>query len=263
MLNHRPRAALLWSGVAAVALLVSSANAGRLVMSQDINGFAELRSTATDANFVVNVADWLTESSDGQRILAVESAPGDIHRGFAPGVRSALSDAGYDVDFISATPSPGNLALSNSNDLNLGDYDAIFLGVTFPAPLSTLGSSALLDYVNNGGSLFTYGGVTMDFSDEADLLNPVLEAFGLAYSGVGNSSFGTNTSAFDHPIFNSVDHVSGQNGHGIVSLGTNDDQVELFGEVSDGAAFAAAQIIPEPSSLALLLAASLLLNRRR
>jgi len=200
-----------------ILLLASSAfAAGRIVVGHDVNTLGTFVAGTNEDQFAVNLARWLTGATSG-KVLAVESSPGDGTRDYALSVKAALASAGFTVTYISdpATVSAETLA-------NLQAYDAVFVGETFPTQTS-ISPSVLTQYVNSGGNVYMYGGVDESPSGEAALLNPFLQAFGLAFDTTTYNGLNSVNITSTHPIFNGLTGktLGSGNGQDIHDLSTN------------------------------------------
>jgi RHS repeat-associated protein len=189
---------------------------GRIVAGHDVNTLSSSVAGPNEDQFAVNLARWLTAASAG-KILAVESAPSDGTRNYAPSVKAALAAANFTVNYIS------NAAIVSAVTLaDLEEYDAVFVGITYPVE-TTISPSVLTQYVNAGGNVYIYGGVDGIPSGEAAFLNPFLQNFGLAFDTVSYNGLTLVNITSTHPIFNGLTGktLGSGNGQDIHDLGTN------------------------------------------
>jgi RHS repeat-associated protein len=189
---------------------------GRIVAGHDVNTLGSFVAGPNEDQFAVNLARWLTAASAG-KLLAVESAPSDGTRNYAPSVKAALAAANFTVNYIS------NPAIVSAVTLaDLEEYDAVFVGITWPVE-ATISPSVLSQYVNAGGNVYIYGGVDAGASGEAAFLNPFLQNFGLAFDTGSYNGLNSVNITSTHPIFNGLTGktLGSGNGQDIHDLGTN------------------------------------------
>jgi hypothetical protein len=185
-----------------------SARANAIVVGHDINTLGSSVAGSQEATFAVNVAAFLTEDSPTKNLLLFESNPGDGTRNFAPGVVSALTDAGFSVTVTPDYTTP------------FVTFDAIYIAQDFPT-VGFLDNAALINYVNSGGGVYLAGGVGPSPASEAAGWSTFLNNYGLAfvsttYNGINNVAI-TDT----HPIFTGITALGSGNGQSIIPLGTN------------------------------------------
>ena len=196
---------------------------GRIVVSHNVNTLSTSIAGEQETVFATNVAEWLIGEQGGS-ILAIESNS-DRGRDYAPGIESALTDAGFD------------LTVTQETDFSLSElqaYDAVFLGQTFPM-LGVVDNQALIDYVNSGGSVYLYAGVGPNAIQEAANWDEFLNAFGLDFANQYNDVFsGTFTS--DHPIFDGVETLASSHGLSVIDLEPNNLNNQIVQSRVDGTA---------------------------
>lgn len=211
-----------------LASALMAAASGRIVAAHDVNTLATEKAGADEQRFAVNVAQWLMGARSGH-ILAIESLPTDSARNYASSVRDALNAAGFTVTYRSNLGNSGEVAALTLADLEA--YDAVFVGITWPKPYTTIAPDVLTSYVERGGNVYIYGGVDSYAWDEAPLLNPFLSAFGLAFAANDYNGLMNVTVTSTHPIFNGVAQLGCGNGQSVINLGTNPNaQVVQFVE---------------------------------
>jgi hypothetical protein len=101
----------------------SAGTNGRVVIAHDVNTFASNRAGEQERLFAVNVAKWLTPTTNSS-ILAVESNASDPERNYDAAVLDAITQAGFKLDVTSRV----DFTLSE-----LLQYQAIFVGQIYPA----------------------------------------------------------------------------------------------------------------------------------
>ena len=213
-LTTNNEAVALASGFTVNPAVLSS---GRIVAGHDVNTLSSSLAGPNESQFAVNIATWLTGATSG-KILAVESSPGDSTRDYSPVVKSALSNAGFAVTYVSNSSTVSALTLSD-----VQQYGAIFVGETFPTRAS-ISPSVLTQYVKGGGNVYVYGGVGQEPAVEAAFFNPFLQVFGLAFDTASyNGLFSPILVTSTHPIFNGITGKTLGSGIGqdIYDLGTN------------------------------------------
>jgi RHS repeat-associated protein len=189
---------------------------GRIIVGHDVNTLGSFVAGANEDQFAVNLAQWLTGATTG-KILAVESSPGDGTRDYAPSVKAALATAGFTVTYISDPSAVSTVTLSN-----LQQYNAVFVGITWPT-VASINTTVLTQYVNSGGNVYIYGGVDGNPAIEAPFLNPFLQAFGLAFDTAAYNGLASVNITSTHPIFTGITGktLGCGNGQDIHDLGTN------------------------------------------
>ena len=210
-------------------------------------------------NFVLNIAEFLTDQSSGADVLAYSQNFGLTGSNLA----NAMTSAGH--SWTVDTSATFDLAL-------LQQYDAVYVG----GRINGIDPDAqvLVDYVNGGGNVFIMGGAGStggyggDPVLEAAAWNPFLNEFGLAFSTVYDAGSGTfDPVDTDHPIFNGVDGLFQSVGQGIIDLDNNDSRAQTYlnfltsGDETRGR-YATYQI-PAPSTISLLACAGMAARRRR
>ena len=184
---------------------------GRIVVSHDVNTFANQYGGVPEQQFAVNVAEFLTENNDKQ-ILVVESDPNDPTRNFSQTVKDALSAANFNVVYTVEV----GFSLSQ-----LQEYGAVFTGIRSPSD-AMIDANILIEYVNQGGNVYVFAGVSDSPGLEASLLNGFLTPFGINFND--NYNFLTTFNAIitsSHPIFDDVPSLFCDNGNSLIDLGTN------------------------------------------
>jgi hypothetical protein len=184
---------------------------GRIVASHDVNTLSSQCDDAMSQVFVVNVARFLAGSQSGS-ILAIESYP-DGYRNYAPGIRTALANAGFSVTYASSTA----FTLPE-----LQEHDAVFSGALHPS-LTGIDGAVLAAYVRGGGNVYVYGGTGPDPAAEARVLNSFLSSFGLEFSPAGYNGITSVKITSPHVIFDGVTTLCSGVGQSIRDLGTNPD----------------------------------------
>ena len=222
-----------------------NADASSIVVGHDINTLATSPTipSGQEPAFAVNVATFLTSGSASKNLLLFESNPGDAIRNFAPSVLTALTNAGFALTVTSnyATPFTG--------------FDAIFVAQDFPVA-GFLNNSALISYVNAGGSVYLAGGVGTSAAVEAAGWSTFLNNYGLAFATSYN---GLSTVAITsvHPIFAGITNLGSGNGQSIINLGTNPNaQIVQFAGTQGVYAVvnvAGTTTVPEPPTYLLSL----------
>jgi hypothetical protein len=233
-----------WGSLVACLLggAAARADASAIVVGHDINTLGSAVAGAQEAQFAVNVANFLTAGDPTKNLLLFESNPGDATRNLAAGVLTALSAAGFAVTVTSnyATPFAG--------------FDAVFVTQDFPT-VGFLNNTDLINFVNGGGGVYLAGGVGNVAATEAAGWSTFLTNYGLAfantYNGINNVAI---TSA--HPIFVGITSLNSGNGQSILNLGTNPNAVIVQTQNSQGM-YAVVTVpdgtpVPEPGSLLLL-----------
>jgi hypothetical protein len=233
-------------GILAVLILLGGTagkvNANAIVVSHDINTLGTIVAGSQETTFAVNVASFLTAAHATKNLLLFESNPGDGTRNFASNVLSALASAGFTATVTAnyATPFAG--------------FDAIFVAQDFPT-VGFLSNTALINYVNAGGSVYLAGGVGPSAAIEAAGWSVFLNNYGLAFASEYNGiNSVTITSA--HPIFAGITALGSGNGQSIIDLGTNPNAQIVQAQGGQGM-YAVVTIpsevaVPEPSTMLLL-----------
>jgi choice-of-anchor C domain-containing protein len=183
---------------------------GNLVVSHDINVLATNRAGEMERKFAVNTATWLAGGTFGKKLLAIESSPTDGERDYASSVEDAWRNAGF------------NLTVTQNYSwtaTQLQAFDVVFLAQKDTSLF--IDNGLLINYLNNGGSIYLAGGVGPSPSDEAAGWATFLNHFGLAFErGSYNGFFSTPITVL-HPIFDGITSLNCGNGQSITSLGVN------------------------------------------
>jgi hypothetical protein len=239
------------AGVAAILLIAigaSNAAAGAIVVGDDVNTFSTSRAGPNEAQFAVNVANFLTAGHSTKNLLLFEATPGDSTRDFSPVILNSLTSAGYSV------------TVTTNYTMPFTSFDAIFTEEKFPT-ITFLNNNTLIDYVDSGGGVYLVGGVGTDTpasaAQEAAGWATFLNNFGLGLEPVYNHF--TNipiTSA--NPLFTGVTSLNVGNGQSIIDLGTNPNAqiIQTFQGQNVIAEVTGSQVsvVGEPTTLSLLFA---------
>ena len=258
-------------GIAALTLLVSSFTTagaqGRIFVNNDEWTLdASGRTQAGSANvtqFTRNVASWLTGGTSGSVLIA----SGNF--GFpTAGIGGDLSTGGY--TFTTTNNNAG------ANLATFAGYSAVFVDASTVAAVDNAQLQAdLQSYVLGGGSVFVnFGTGVLSSANEAAAFNTFLDYFGIqaassynGIAGVHNTSTWSTEAPYGAALFTGVSGLYSNNGNSLSLAGLNGAgyTAQLFG---DGlyAASARASVVPEPSTVTLLvagLAAIAMAARRR
>jgi hypothetical protein len=224
--------------------------ANAIVVGHDINTLGSTVAGAQEDSFAVNVASFLTSGSPVRSLLLFESNPGDGTRNFATGVLNALSAAGFVV------------TVTSNYSTSFAGYDAVFVAQDYPI-VGFLDNTALVNYVDGGGSVYLAGGVGPSAGTEAAGWSGFLNHYGLAYATAYNGINSVTITGTD-PIFSGITALRSGNGQSILDLGTNPNAHIV--QFSGTQGVYAVVSVPEPGN-ALLLAGGLvvlsLLRRRQ
>ncbi|MCU7838462.1 MAG: hypothetical protein KZQ94_03655 [Candidatus Thiodiazotropha sp. (ex Troendleina suluensis)] len=191
---------------------------GKIIAVHDVNILSSSIAGAEEAQFILDTLRFLVGPTPGN-ILAIQSAvpplPGfgsspDSLRDYSTIIVNALANAGYTVDYTRDT----TYTLTQ-----LQNYDAVIVGVLFPEG-TMIDASALTAYINDGGNIYVYGGVSVDSSESATL-NGLLTNFGLEFTNVYNMLIGDLPVVSTHTIFNNVSSLEAGNGINLNDLDTN------------------------------------------
>jgi hypothetical protein len=217
-----------------IAERASNAIAGSIVVGDDVNTFGTILAGSNEAQFAVNVADFLTAGHATKNLLLFEATPGDGTRDFSPVILNALTGAGFSV------------TVTTDYTMSFTGFDAIFTEEKFPA-ITFLNNSALINYVNGGGGVYIVGGVGEVAPTEAAGWATFLNNFGLGLEPVYNGF--TNipiTSA--NPLFAGVTSLNVGNGQSIIDLGTdpNAQIIQTFLGQNVFAEVTGTQVVPAP-----------------
>lgn len=232
--------------------------AGRIVVGHDANTLGSHRATANEAQFAVNLADWLSGGNRGN-ILLVEATTTDTRHDYAPIVESALTSAGFLITVSTRT---------DWTQDELGMFDAIFAS-TDQATQAFIDPVVLHKYVQTRGGLYTFSGKGPDLESESAPMNAFLLPLGLRFDvavkagrGGYNGIYGVDITS-DHPIFAGLTHLVSANGQDIMSLETNANARIIQTTTDGGGAYAVIEnVIPSPAGALVLGLSGLALLRR-
>jgi hypothetical protein len=225
-----------------VATRANNAIAGSIVVGDDVNTFGTILAGPNEAQFAINVADFLTVGHVTKNLLLFEATPGDGTRDFSPVILNALTGAGFSV------------TVTTDYTMPLTGFDAIFTEEKFPA-IAFLNNNSLINYVNGGGGVYIVGGVGEDPVTEAAGWATFLNDFGLGLEPVYNG-FTNIPITSPNPLFAGVSSLAVGNGQSIIDLGTDPNaQIiqtfqgqDVFAEVTESKV-----PVYEPTSLSLLV----------
>lgn len=189
----------------------SSSRSGKFVVGPDVNTLSSSLAGAQEAQFAVNVANWLTEGKARKKVLLIECSAGWERCDYAPIVRQALETAGF------STTVSANYTWTEAQ---LAAYDAIFIAqqvTTRAIPTS----AALLSFIRNGGGIYIVGGVQSlnQGVSERDAWKSVTDPLGFEFNAF--YTFQNVTAALPHPVTSGVSQVQTSAGQGFRLLGTN------------------------------------------
>lgn len=200
----------LWLFLSLSGGIAEDCLASAIVVGHDVNTLATHPTAASgqESLFAVNVATFLTTGSATKNLLLFESNPGNRFRNYSSRVITALENAGFDV------------TVTSDYTTDLLGFDAIFAAQNFQLP-SFLDNNSLIDYVEDGGSVYLAGGAGIIASDEALGWNTFLNHYGLGFDDVGYNGLNSVTISGSHSIFDGITSLGSGNGQTIVDLGTN------------------------------------------
>lgn len=196
------------NGMSSSGLLLQGSGS-RVVVAHDVNTLStSLARPDQEVAFAVNVADWLTEGSQGKPTLLLLEAGTDAARDYSMLVEQGLSNAGYEVVVtrdISWTA--GQLA----------QFDAVFFGMRFPEG-NGINQNAIIDYLAGGGAAYIFGGVN-DTLDDRSATNLVLASVGFRFNGPEHATGSATTLITSgHPIFEGITSLRAGNGNPLEDL---------------------------------------------
>ena len=235
----------VWLVALAVFFMVIKSDgtlAGSIVVGDDVNTFGTTLAGPNEAQFAINVADFLTAGKSLKNLLLFEATPGDGTRDFSPVILNALTGAGFSV------------TVTTDYTMSVSGFDAIFTEEKFPA-IAFLDNNSLVNYVNGGGGVYIVGGVGEVAPTEAAGWATFLNAFGLGLEPVYNG-FTNIPITSSNVLFAGVPSLAVGNGQSIIDLGTdpNAQIIQTFQGQNVFAEVTASQVpVYEPTTLTLLI----------
>jgi hypothetical protein len=194
--------------------------ASAIVVGHDINTLGTAVAGTQEANFAVNLANFLTSGKATRNLLLFESNPGDGTRNFATIVLNTLTNAGFALTVTPDYSTP------------FANFDAIFVAENYP-DIGFINNTALITYVEAGGGVYLAGGVGPSPATEAAGWQTFLNNYGLAfatqYNGINNVAI---TSI--HSIFTGITALRCGNGQSIIDLGTNPNAQIVQTQIGQG-----------------------------
>jgi len=229
-----------------IAALTSTVSvfAGTIIVNNDEwtlsnSGFAS-EGSANGTAFAQNAAQYLTGSASGAKVWIDSDNFGLNGSNLQTALSGyALTDTGTFSAFTLAT---------------LQGYQAVFLGGD---ALTAGEESALISYVNGGGSVYIAAGTGSIGSSatEAAQWNAFLNSFGLTLATSYNGVSGNIPTASTSPILNGVSQLYYNNGNSVSVTGANAQIItQTSGQGLIGIYSPSTSSIPEPTTAFLALA---------
>jgi len=240
------RVSIAAAGMAALislAGITTAAQAGKIVVNNDEWTFTDLAfswASPDTAKFAENIANYFAGGTGGNFLVYSNN---QAFTGSS--LASTVSGAGHNWTVDTAIP----FTLSA-----LSVYDGIFI-TAFPHAADT---SVMIDYVNNGGSIYLAGGTgSLGATGEAAVWNPFLNAFGLTFDGAADYNMVSGIFPVEAGFFltKGVDDLFYSNGLTVKKTGTLQyPYTQIFGYANGFGALAIydSEGIPEAGGLALL-----------
>jgi hypothetical protein len=204
LMQYRGQVWLVALAVFFTVMKSDGAVAGSIVVGDDVNTFGTTLAGPNEAQFAINVANFLTVGHATKNLLLFEATPGDGTRDFSPVILNALTGAGF-----SAT-------VTTDYTMSFSGFDAIFTEEKFPA-IAFLNNNSLINYVNGGGGVYVVGGVGDVAPTEAAGWATFLNAFGLGLEPVYNG-FTNIPITSSNALFADVPSLAVGNGQSILAL---------------------------------------------
>ena len=230
--------------IAALASTVS-AFGGTIIVNNDEwtlsnSGFAS-EGSANGTTFAQNAAQFLTGSASGAKIWIDSDNFGLTGSNLQTALGAyALTDTGSFSTFTLAT---------------LQGYQAVFLGGDV---LTAAEESALISYVNGGGSVYVAAGtgsISGGAASEAAQWNAFLNSFGLNLASSFNGVSGNLPTGSTSPVLNGVSELYYNNGNSVSATGANAQIItQSGGQGLIGIYSPSTSSIPEPPTAFLAFA---------
>ncbi len=225
---------LLTSCVCILGHTPAASAQGKIVVGHDVNTLATQfqANGAQETLFAVNLANYLTNSTPGARILAVEYNAADPLRDYSDSVKVALQRAGFDVDYTDTI---------NFSFEQLQDYHAIFATVSL-TDRGFFDPDVLSRYVNDGGGVYVFGGLHVApfiGLPEHEFINSFLTRFNLSFSPVSIANgIDLVTVTSSHVIFDGITELKSNNGQSIVLVDVANTSAEIVQRQGDQGVYA-------------------------
>lgn len=186
--------------------------AGKIVLSNDeweFTNYGFSQAVSDSGIFATNVASWFTGGPTGN-FLAYSSNFGLTGSSLA----NTMTSAGH--GWTVTTGISFDLA-------TLSAYDGVFLAG------DAADNSVLIDYVNNGGSVYLAGGTGWGGAyAEANRWNTFLNNFGLGFGAPYNGVGGNIPISSAHEIFNGVNYLYQNNGNNALDIDITNPNSQLL-----------------------------------